>query len=72
MDRKIAALLPGERIIDNGDMVLYRSLPATDRASIGPFVFFDHYRHHSMRGIGDKPPPHAGIEVVSYLLKGGV
>ena len=72
MDRKIAAMLPGERIIDDGDMVLYRGLPAADRVSVGPFVFLDHYRHHSMRGIGDKPHPHAGIEVVSYLLEGGV
>ncbi len=36
MDRKIAALLPGERIIDDGDMVLYRGLPAPDRVSIDP------------------------------------
>jgi len=42
MDRTIAALLPGERIINDGDMVLYRGLPAADRVSIGPFVFLDH------------------------------
>jgi len=27
---------------------------------------------HSQRGIDDKPHPHAGIEVISYLLEGGV
>ena len=71
MDRNISSIFPGERVIDDGDMVLYRALP-TARISVGPFVFLDHYRHFSMRGIGDKPHPHAGIEVVSYLLEGGV
>ena len=60
MDRKIETLVPGQRIIDDGDMLLYRALPAPDRVSIGLFVFLDHYRHHSSRGIGDKPHPHAG------------
>lgn len=68
MDRKITSPFPVQQVIDDGDMVLYRD----DRISVGPFVFLDHYRHHSMRGIGDKPHPHAGIEVVSYLLEGGV
>jgi hypothetical protein len=70
MDRKIAALLPGKRIIDDGHMVLYRALPATDRISIGPFAFLDHYRHQSMRGIGDKPHPHAGIDGNATLRRG--
>ena len=42
------------------------------RDHLGPFVFIDHYRHQSRRGIGDRPHPHAGIEVLSYLLEGGV
>ena len=37
-----------------------------------PSCSLDHYRHRGARGIGDKPHPHAGIEVVSYLLEGGV
>ena len=72
MDREIETLLPAQRVIDDGDMLLYRALPTPDRISVGPFVFLDHYRHRSARGIGDKPHPHAGIEVVSYLLEGGV
>ena len=72
MDRKIVSALTAQRVVDDGDMVLYRALPMAGRVSIGPFVFFDHYRHQSMRGIGDKPHPHAGIEVLSYLLEGGV
>jgi hypothetical protein len=47
-------------------------LPSAQREALGPFVFIDHYRHHSRRGIGDSPHPHAGIEVLSYLLEGGV
>jgi hypothetical protein len=72
MDRRIEAPLPVQRVIDDGDMMLYRALPAPGHVSVGPFVFLDHYRHRSTRGIGDKPHPHAGIEVVSYLLEGGV
>src|SRR5881394_1999351 len=53
-------------------MLLFRALPAPDQPSVGPFVFVDHYRHRSRRGIGDRPHPHAGIEVLSYLLEGGV
>lgn len=69
MDRKIALPLSAYRVINDGDMVLYRALPSAERVSVGPFVFLDHYRHHRMRGIGDKPHPHAGVEVVSYLLE---
>lgn len=72
MDRGIAGLLPARRVIDDGDMLLRRALPMPGRPSLGPFVFLDHYRHRSRRGIGDTPHPHAGIEVVSYLLEGGM
>lgn len=61
-----------DALIDDGDMRLFRALPSNSRHSLGPFVFIDHYRHQSKRGIGDKPHPHAGIEVTSYLLEGGV
>jgi len=64
--------LPTLRVIDDGDMLLYRALPTSSRDAIGPFVFIDHYRSRTRRGIGDKPHPHAGIEVISYLLEGGM
>ena len=70
--RTIETLLPEDRVIDDGDMLLRRALPVEGQPSLGPFVFLDHYRHHSRRGIGDKPHPHAGIEVISYLLDGSV
>lgn len=72
MERAIDAVLPAQRLIDDGDMVLWRVLPRPERQSLGPFVFIDHYRHRSKRGIGDAPHPHAGIEVLSYLLEGGM
>jgi mannose-6-phosphate isomerase-like protein (cupin superfamily) len=58
--------LHADVIIDDGDMCLLRALPQAQRTAIGPFVFVDHYRHHGRRGIGDRPHPHAGIEVISY------
>jgi redox-sensitive bicupin YhaK (pirin superfamily) len=72
MTRRIETRLAAQRVIDDGDMLLFRALPAPERPSVGPFVFVDHYRHRSRRGIGDRPHPHAGIEVLSYLLEGGV
>jgi len=72
MNRPIDTRLPAQRVVDDGDMLLYRALPAPERPSVGPFVFVDHYRSQSARGIGDKPHPHAGIEVLSYLIEGGV
>jgi redox-sensitive bicupin YhaK (pirin superfamily) len=72
MSRRIETRLAAQRVIDDGDMLLHRALPAPDRLSVGPFVFLDHYRSRSARGIGDRPHPHAGIEVLSYLLEGGV
>lgn len=70
--RIIQEILPAQRAIDDGDMLLWRALPQSKRFSIGPYVFVDHYKHQSNRGIGDRPHPHAGIEVISYLFDGGV
>lgn len=72
MDRTITRILNAQDIIDDGDMRLRRALPQRQLSALGPFVFLDHYHHKSPRGIGDRPHPHAGIEVVSYLLEGGV
>jgi redox-sensitive bicupin YhaK (pirin superfamily) len=72
MMRRIETRLAAQRVIDDGDMLLHRALPAPGRPSVGPFVFVDHYRSRSARGIGDKPHPHAGIEVLSSLIEGGV
>jgi redox-sensitive bicupin YhaK (pirin superfamily) len=68
----VTSVLQAQKIIDDGDMRLLRALPQEQLTALGPIVFIDHYRHQSPRGIGDQPHPHAGIEVVSYLLEGGV
>ena len=70
--RTIHTVLPDRRVIDDGDMLLFRALPTESHDSVGPFVFVDHYRSASIRGIGDRPHPHAGIEVISYLLEGSM
>jgi len=72
MERTIVRIVPSQRVVDDGDMRLWRALPMPEQESLGPFVFVDHYRHQSRRGIGDTPHPHAGIEVISYMLEGGV
>jgi len=72
MIRTIESRLAPQTVIDDGDMRLFRALPSPQRASLGPFVFVDHYRSGSPRGIGDRPHPHAGVEVLSYLVEGGV
>ena len=72
MERTLTRIVPAETVIDNGDMRLLRALPQDRQVAVGPFVFLDHYRHQGLRGIGERPHPHAGIEVVSYLLEGGV
>ena len=71
-ERAVLQLVPGELAINDGDMRLYRALPQRVRHNVGPFVFVDHYRHQSLRGLGDTPHPHAGIEVISYLLQGSM
>ncbi|MDE2580028.1 MAG: pirin family protein [Rhodospirillales bacterium] len=72
MTREIQAILPAQLAIDDSDMRLFRALPGAARDAVGPFVFVDHYRSATARGIGDRPHPHAGIEVISYLLEGGM
>ncbi|MBI3286252.1 MAG: pirin family protein [Burkholderiales bacterium] len=47
-----------------------RGLPNTDVESIGPFVFLDHLRLVKPSS-GLAAHPHAGIEVISYLMEGG-
>lgn len=72
MDRRIESAVSANRVIDDGDLLLFRALPLNGGEALGPFVFFDHYRHEGLRGIGDTPHPHAGIELISYLLEGGM
>lgn len=70
--RKITTIYTADKAVDNGDILLWRALPLPQRYSLGPYVFIDHYSHKGLRGIGDRPHPHAGIEVISYIIDGGV
>ena len=70
MLRTVEDVIASEQVIADAEMVLWRALPRPQRSSLGPFVFVDHYRSTTARGIGDRPHPHAGIEVLSYLLEG--
>lgn len=72
MKRSIDLTIAARPAIDDGDLLLYRALPAPRRDAVGPFVFLDHYRTQSLRGLGDSAHPHAGIEVLSYLLEGSL
>ena len=58
-----------------GGFTVRRLLPSPLRASIGPFVFFDHFGpiaagpddHHDVR-----PHPHIGLSTVTYLFEGAM
>lgn len=72
MKRAIQTVLVTHRVIDDRGMRLHRTLPTAGRETIRPFVFVDHYRSQTMRGIGNKSYFHAGIKIISYLLEGGM
>eukprot|EP01036_Dinobryon_divergens_P055424 gene55424-74009_t len=58
-----------------GGFKVRRLLPAAQRRSVGPFVFFDHFgpatevpgTEHDVR-----PHPHIGLSTVTYLFKGAM
>lgn len=49
-----------------------RLLPKRSLASIGPFVFFDHFGPMPTSPSSVPTHPHAGIEVITYLLEGHI
>lgn len=52
-----------------------RSLPASARRTVGPFVFMDHFgpvRLPSGQGMDVRPHPHIGLATVTYLLEGEI
>lgn len=58
-----------------GGFVVRRLLPAADRQSIGPFLFFDHFGPIEVQP-GDnhdvRPHPHIGLATVTYLFEGAM
>ena len=60
---------------DLGGFSVSRVLPAPQRRSLGPFVFFDEMGPADFRaghGIDVRPHPHIGLATVTYLFAGGL
>jgi redox-sensitive bicupin YhaK (pirin superfamily) len=66
-------ILSGHEKDLGGGFTVSRVLPAAQRQSVGPFLFFDHIgpvtetpgREHDVR-----PHPHIGLATVTYLFEG--
>jgi redox-sensitive bicupin YhaK (pirin superfamily) len=58
-----------------GGFLVRRSLPSAQRASVGPFVFFDHFgpiTAHPGDNHDVRPHPHIGLSTVTYLFEGAM
>lgn len=64
------------RTRDLGDgFTVQRALPARERRTIGPFVFFDRMGPAGFdpgRGLDVRPHPHIGLATVTYLFEGAI
>jgi redox-sensitive bicupin YhaK (pirin superfamily) len=70
----ITQTIPG-RSRDLGGFSVSRVLPAPQRRSLGPFVFFDEMGPADFaagHGIDVRPHPHIGLATVTYLFAGGL
>ena len=71
----IELILSGHQKDLGGGFVVRRLLPAAQRRSVGPFIFFDHFgpvtetpdANHDVR-----PHPHIGLATVTYLFDGAM
>ena len=60
---------------DLGGFEVRRVLPAAERRSVGPFVFFDQMGPADLapgHGIDVRPHPHIGLATVTYLFAGSI
>ena len=62
---------------DLGGFTVGRVLPFTQRRSVGPFVFFDHFGPLDLapgipRSVDVRPHPHIGLSTLSYLFEGEI
>lgn len=60
---------------DIGDFSVRRVLPAPERRSVGPFVFFDHMGPTEFKpgqGLEVRPHPHIGLSTLTYLYEGSI
>src|SRR4051812_21357254 len=69
-----AVIIPRVRDLGDGFMVR-RALPAKERRSVGPFVFFDQMGPVALapgRGLDVRPHPHIGLATITYLFEGEI
>jgi redox-sensitive bicupin YhaK (pirin superfamily) len=69
-----AVIVPRVRDLGDGFMVR-RALPAMERRSVGPFVFFDQMGPVALepgKGLDVRPHPHIGLATVTYLFEGEI
>ena len=69
-----AVIVPRTRDLGGGFMVR-RALPAMERRSVGPFVFFDQMGPVALepgKGLDVRPHPHIGLATVTYLFEGEI
>src|SRR5207253_7659876 len=67
-------LVPRTRDLGDG-FTVRRSLPAAERRSVGPFVFFDQMGPVALapgQGLDVRPHPHIGLATVTYLFEGEI
>jgi redox-sensitive bicupin YhaK (pirin superfamily) len=68
-------LLPSHDKDLGGGFIVRRLLPAMQRASVGPFVFFDHFGPIEARPEDQhdvRAHPHIGLATVTYLFEGAM
>jgi len=69
-----AVIRPRTRDLGDGFQVR-RALPAAERRSVGPFVFFDQMGLVALapgKGLDVRPHPHIGLATVTYLFEGEI
>lgn len=69
-----ALIIPPERSLGDG-ITVRRALPAKERRSVGPFVFFDQMGPIELvgtRALDVRPHPHIGLATVTYLFEGEI
>src|SRR3954469_20495459 len=68
-------LLPGKEVLLGESTRVRRLLPTLGRRMVGAWAFVDHYGPDDVSsgsGMQVAPPPHTGLQTVSWLLEGEV
>lgn len=73
--RSTAGILPGVKTPEGEGIVVFRPFPSHAARELDPFLLLDRLGPVTIApgaGSGVPPHPHAGFEVVSYVLQGGL